>query len=115
MQVDLIIIFLIHVPHFKMVEGFSAIKPASIERSMAVTNSSTEPVVILFFSVLRSPNRQVNSPKNVSKINSNHWHWLASFSKRPSPVDFGFQLILLLFATILSRTSVTLINQESKG
>ena len=92
MQVDLIIIFLIHVPHFKMVEGVSAINPASIERSMAVTNSSTEPMMILSFP---SSVRQIGKgiPKNVSAINSNHWHWLASFKPAFScrfrlPIDF---------------------------
>ena len=39
----------------------------------------------------------------------------SQFPKRPSPVDFGFQLIVLLRETISFRTSVTLMNQESRG
>ena len=39
----------------------------------------------------------------------------SQFPKRPSPVAFGFQLISWLSSYIRSRTSVTLINQESRG
>ena len=37
------------------------------------------------------------------------------FPKRPSPVEAGFQLIVLLSATIRSRSAVVRINQASNG
>ena len=101
-------------PTSKWLKGFSAINPASIERSMAVTNSSTEPMMILSFpSSVRQIGKGIPQKRERDKFQS--LALASQFPKRPSPVDFGFQLILLLFATILSRTSVTLINQESKG
>ncbi|MCY1232165.1 hypothetical protein D9M72_446420 [compost metagenome] len=41
--------------------------------------------------------------------------FFSQFPKRPSPVDFGFQLIVSFRSNILSFTSVTLMNQESNG
>ena len=101
-------------PTSKFLKGFSFIKPAAIDFSIAATNSSTEPTMVLSFpSSVRQMGNGIPQKRERERFQS--LALASQFPKRPSPVDLGFQLILLLLATILSRTSVTLMNQESRG
>ena len=85
-----------------------------MDSSMAVTNSSTDPMMRVSFP---SSVRQIGSgiPQKRERDRFQSLALASQLPKRPSPVDFGFQLILLLCSTILSRTSVTFTNQESSG
>ena len=89
-------------------------KPALIDFSIAPINSSIDPIMTVSFpSSVRQMGNGIPQKRERERFQS--LALASQFPKRPSPVDFGFQLIWLLCATILSLTLVTLINQESKG
>ena len=94
--------------------GFSFWKPASIDFSIALYSSSTEPMITssLLSSVLHIGN---GIPQYLERERFQSLAFFNQFPKRPSPVDFGFQLIVSFRSNILSFISVTLINQESNG
>src|SRR4051794_20747922 len=95
-------------------KGFFAIKPASMDFCIALYSSSTEPISISSFlsSVL-----QIGSgiPQYLERDKFQSFAFFSQFPKRPSPVDFGFQLMVSFRSNILSLISVTLMNQESSG
>ena len=89
-------------------------KPFSTDFSISLINSSTEPIHISSFpsSVLQIGR---GIPQNLDLERFQSFTFSSHFSNLPSPVDFGFQLILLFNDTILSLKEEALINQESIG
>src|SRR5690606_4788141 len=98
----------------KSLNGFSLINPFSMDLLISFTNSSTEPIQIssVLSSVLQIGN---GIPQYLERDKFQSFAFLSQFPKRPSPVAFGFQLIVSFRSNIRSFTSVTLINQLSKG
>ena len=88
--------------------------PASMARSTSILSSSIEPIT--FVSVL-SLERQIGRgiPQNRDRDKFQSLALASQFPKRPSPVDFGFQLMELFRATSCSFLSLTFTNQESSG
>ncbi len=94
--------------------GFSVMKPAAIDFSISLYNSSTEPtqMVSVPSSFLHNGN---GIPQYLERDKFQSLAFFNQFPKRPSPVAFGFQLMVSFKSNILSFTSVTLMNQESNG
>ena len=88
--------------------------PAATEAFMASLSSATEPIMI---SSLPSAVLQIGNgiPQYLDLERFQSLALANQFPNLPSPVAFGFQLICWFKDTILSFTSVILINQESKG
>ena len=68
-------------------------------------------------SSLPSSVRQIGSgvPQKRLRLRFQSWMFSSHCPKRPVPVDSGFQVIVLLRATIWSLTALALMNQESSG
>ena len=92
----------------------SFINPAATDCCISYFNSSIEPIQItsLPSSVLQIGN---GIPQNLDLDKFQSLAFSNQFPNLPSPVDFGFQLILLFKSYIVSLNSETLINQESNG
>src|SRR6056297_970582 len=88
--------------------------PASTALAISDFNSSTEPIIN---SSLPSSVRQIGNgiPQYLDLDRFQSLALANQFPKRPSPVDFGFQLMVWFNSNIRSFTSVTLMNQEFKG
>ena len=89
-------------------------KPAATAFSISLYNSSTEPMQIssVLSSVLQIGN---GIPQYLERDKFQSFAFFNQFPKRPSPVAFGFQLMVSFKSNILSLISVTLMNQESNG
>ena len=88
--------------------------PASTARSTSTLSSSMEPITLVSdLSSVRQIGRGIPQKRERDKFQS--LALASQFPKRPSPVDFGFQLILLFRATNCSFLSLTFTNQESSG
>ena len=88
--------------------------PALIDLFISSFNSSIEPIQISFLpsAVLQIG---IGIPQNLERERFQSTKFSNQFPKRPSPVDFGFQLIVLFSAIIFSLYSVVLTNQLSIG
>ena len=74
--------------------------PASMARSTSILSSSIEPIT--FVSVLSSERHMGKGiPQKRERDKFQSLALASQFPKRPSPVDFGFQLILLFKVLIL--------------
>ncbi len=91
-----------------------SIRPAFTDSCIADLSSSTDPMMRSSFpsSVL-----QIGSgiPQYRERERFQSLALESQFPNLPSPVAFGFQLMLWLSSNMRSLTSVTLINQESNG
>src|SRR6478736_921530 len=94
--------------------GFSVCKPALIECSISKYSSSTEPIT---FTSVPSSVLQIGNgiPQYLERDKFQSLAFFNQFPKRPSPVAFGFQLIVSFKSNILSLTLVISINHESRG
>ena len=101
-------------PISKPANGFVFWKPAAIDFSISWYNSSTDPIKIssCLSSVLQIGN---GIPQYLERDKFQSFAFFNQFPKRPSPVALGFQLIESFKSNMRSRTSVILMNQESKG
>src|SRR6476620_7424400 len=101
-------------PISKPLNGFSDATPALMAFSISLYNSSTEPIRI---SSVPSSDLQMGNgiPQYLERDKFQSLAFFSQFPKRPSPVAFGFQLMVSFRSNILSLTSVTLMNQESNG
>ena len=101
-------------PISKSLKGFADWKPAAIAFSIALYSSSTEPIST---SSVPSSVLQIGNgiPQYLERDKFQSLAFFNQFPKRPSPVAFGFQLMVSFRSNIRSLTSVTLINQESNG
>ena len=81
--------------------GFSFISPTAIDFSISVFNCSTE---LIHISALPSSVLQIGIgiPQKRERDKFQSTKFSNQFPKRPLPVDFGFQLMVLLSSTILA-------------
>src|SRR6185436_19736495 len=88
--------------------------PASYDFSSSFLSSSIDPI---HFSSSPSSVFQIGSgvPQKRLRLRFQSTIFSSQFPKRPSPVDLGFQLIVLFNATIRSLTAVVFMNQASRG
>ena len=89
-------------------------KPAAIAFSISLYNSATEPIKI---SSVPSSFLQIGkgTPQYLERDKFQSLAFFNQFPKRPSPVAFGFQLMVSFKSNMRSLISVTLMNQESNG
>src|SRR6187200_3314384 len=94
--------------------GFTVSKPAAIDFSISLYNSSTDPITLISepSSVLQIGN---GIPQYLERDKFQSLAFFNQFPKRPSPVAFGFQLIVSFKSNILSLTLVISMNHESNG
>ena len=94
--------------------GSFCIKPLERDFLISFFSSTIDPITIVSF---ESDDFQIGRgiPQNLDLDRFQSLALASQFPNLPSPVDFGFQLIVLLSSTSLSFLSVTFINQESKG
>ena len=101
-------------PGSKLSMGLVFINPASTAFSTSTFSSSAEPIV--FFSFLSSVTQiGKGTPQYLDRDKFQSTRFSNQLPNLPSPVDFGFQLIVLFSLIILSLSAVVLINQLSNG
>src|SRR5690606_23599249 len=91
-----------------------SISPASTALAISALSSSTDPMI---FSSFPSSVLQIGRgmPQYLDLERFQSLALASQLPNRPSPVALGFQLMPRLSSNMRSRTSVTLMNQESRG